>query len=199
VEVFEDEDERADLRATQRHGSDGIEDSGPARGRVDGGNSRIAGVHRQEVADERYVGFEPAHPPHAVLDLGDDLRLAVELLDPEVAPELIDDGQERDRLAERDALALEPGDVLVRLREPAAKLQEQPRLADPRLARHEDHLTPPRPNLAQALAQGGKLAPAPHQGREPPLDGGVQPRATPPRPQHLVGAHRRVALHRLLA
>ena len=43
-----------------------------------------------------------------VLDLGDDLGLAVELLDPEVAPKLIDERQERDRLAERDAASFEP-------------------------------------------------------------------------------------------
>ena len=55
-----------------------------------------------------------------MLDLGDDLGLAVELFDAEVLPELVEQGQVRDRLPERDALALEPRDGLARLGELAA-------------------------------------------------------------------------------
>ncbi len=48
------------------------------------GHRGVARVHREQVADVRDVGVQLAHAPHAVLDLGDDLRLAVDLLDREV-------------------------------------------------------------------------------------------------------------------
>ena len=81
----------------------------PSRRRPDRPGRPTAGTARTGCA------LELAHAPHAVLDLGDDLGLAVELLDAEVLPELVDERQERDRLAEGDALALQPGDGLARL------------------------------------------------------------------------------------
>ena len=101
---------------------------------------------------------EPAHPAHAVLDLGDDLGLAVELLDPEVPPELVDDRQERDRLAERDAPPLEPGRSSPRLGQPPPELEEEPRLPDAGLARHEHDLAAPGLHLAEQLEQHVQLA-----------------------------------------
>ena len=65
----------------------------------------VARVDRQEVPHIWNVAVELTHPSHPVLDLGDDLGLAVELLDAEVLAELVDQRQERNRLAERDAAA----------------------------------------------------------------------------------------------
>src|SRR5262249_14509845 len=160
---------------------------------------RVARVHAEQVADIRNVRLEPAHPPHAVLGLGDDFGLAVELLDAEVATQLIHEGQERDRLAERDALPIEPGRVLVLLGELLAELEEQSRLPDAGLARHEDDLPATRPRLAEALAQDLQLVGAPHQGREPTLDRGVETRAPAAGPEDLVSARGRAALDRLFA
>ena len=70
--------------------------------------------------------LQSAEPEHPVLDLGDDLGLAVELVDAEVLSKLIDDGQQRTRLAERDAAALQPRRRLVRRRQPPMELEHEP-------------------------------------------------------------------------
>src|SRR2546425_3852362 len=106
-----------------------------------------------------------------MLDLGDDLGLAVELLDPEVLAELVDQRQERDRLAEGDALPLEPRHGLAPVGEPAAKLEEEARLADARVAGDEDDLAAPGLHLREALVQRRELARPPDQRREAALDG----------------------------
>jgi len=43
-----------------------------------------------------------SHAAHAVLDLGDDLGLAIEFLDVKVQPELLDERQKGDGLTEGD-------------------------------------------------------------------------------------------------
>jgi hypothetical protein len=70
-------------------------------------------------------GMCGSSPPHAVVDLRDDLRLAVELVDPEVLAQLIHDRQQRIRLPEGDTAALQPGRRLVRRRELAPELEQQ--------------------------------------------------------------------------
>src|SRR4030095_7953883 len=123
----------------------------------------------------------------------------VELLDAEVAPELIDDGQERDRPAERDALPLEPGRVLAAPGQRPTDLEEQARLADAGITRDEDDLAAPRLRLTEALTENVQLTLPPHQWRQPPLAGGVETRAPAPWPHDLVSVNRCAALHRLLA
>ena len=98
------------------------------------------------------------------------------------APELVHDRQDRNGLAERDALALKPGRVLTGLGQSPAKLEEQPRFPDAGLARHEHDLPPPRARLPEAFVEDVQFAGPPHQGSEPPFDGGVQARAPAPRP-----------------
>jgi len=71
------------------------------------------------------VGLQLPHAAHAVLDLGDDLRLPVEFLDVEVEPELLDQRQKGDGLAEGDRLSLQPRGVLVALHHGLAELEEQ--------------------------------------------------------------------------
>ena len=66
-----------------------------------------------------------SHPAHAVLDLGDDLGLAVEVLDVEVRPELLDERQKGDGLAERDRLSLQPRGMLVGRHHGPSELEEQ--------------------------------------------------------------------------
>jgi hypothetical protein len=80
-------------------------------------------------------GLQRPHAAHPVLDLGDDLGLTVELLDPEVHPELIDEGEGGDGLAEGDAPALKPRHRLSGLGQCPATLQYEARLADAGLAR----------------------------------------------------------------
>ena len=126
VQVLEHEDDGPNGRSPQRHRAHGVQHPLPPGGRVHPGDSRIARVHGQQVPHVRDIRLELPHAPHAVLDLGDDLGLAVELLDAEVLPELVEQRQERDRLAEGDALALQPRDGLARLGEPPAELEQQP-------------------------------------------------------------------------
>ena len=66
-----------------------------------------------------------SHPAHAVLDLGDDLGLAVEFLDVKVQPQLLDERQEGDGLPERDRLSLQPRGLLVAIHHGATELEEQ--------------------------------------------------------------------------
>jgi hypothetical protein len=89
------------------------------------------------------VGFELAQAAHAVLNLGDNLRFPVKLLNAKGLAQLIDEGQERDRLAERDTPAFEPRDVLPSLLQCAAQLQQQARFADPGFACDQRYLTAP--------------------------------------------------------
>src|SRR3989441_7555977 len=129
-----------------------------------------------------------------MLDLGDDLGLAVELLDPEVLAELVDQRQERDRLAEGDALPLEPRHGLVRIGEPATELEEEARLADARIAGDEDDLAATGLHLGEAVVQGRDLALSADERREPALDSDFEPRAALAWPEHLERAARRVTL-----
>ena len=118
--------------------------------------------------------LELAHPAHAVLDLGDDLGLAIELFDPEVAPQLFGQWQEGDRLAERDALSLEPGDVLAGLGQRASEFQEQPRLSDPGIAHEGHHLAAAVLDLGETVEQRLQLALAADERCEAALGGDVQ-------------------------
>jgi hypothetical protein len=126
VEVLEHEYDRPKGRSPQRQRAHGLQHPLPPGGRVHPGDSGIARVHGQQVPHVRDIRLELPHAPHAVLDLGDDLGLAVELLDAEVLPKLVEERQERDGLAEGDALALQPRDGLARLGHPPAELEEQP-------------------------------------------------------------------------
>src|SRR5262249_33115818 len=140
------------------------------------------------------VRLQLPHPPHGVLDLGDDLGLAVELLDAEAFTELVDQGKKRDGLPEGDALSFEPRHRFPRLGEPAAEFEEQARFADPGVAGDEHDLPPARLGLGEALDERGDLAYPTHEGREPPLDGGVEARATDPRAKDFPGTDRRMPL-----
>ena len=81
------------------------------------------------------VRVEGAHAAHPVLDLGNDLRLAVRLVNPKVGPQLLHHGQERDRLSEGQALALQPGDRFPGGGQGTTAFQHQARLANTGLAR----------------------------------------------------------------
>ena len=199
MQVLEGEHERADPCAGERQGANGLEDARAAGRGVDTCDARVARIYAQEIAQIRDVRVEPTHAPHAVLDLGDDLWLAVELLDAEVASELVDEGQERDRLTERDALALEPGRVLAGPDQRPAELEKQSRLADASVAGDEDDLPAPRLCFTEALTENVQLTLPSHQRREPPLDRGVETRAPASWAQDLVSVNRCAALHRLLA
>jgi hypothetical protein len=175
-------------------GADGVEDALAPRCCVHRADGRIARVHRHEVADVGDVRVQIAHPPHPVLDLRDDLGLAVEFLDAEVFAELVDDGQERDRLAERDAAPLEPRRVLAPLGELATELVDEPRLANPRFARDQYDLAVTGLDLVKELRQRPELARPAHEGGQAALGGDVEPGTAPARAEHLEGRLRRVSL-----
>src|SRR5881397_1749919 len=113
--------------------------------------------------------------------------------------ELVDQRQERDRLAEGDALPLEPRHGLVRIGEPATELEEEARLADARIAGDEDDLAATGLHLGEAVAQSRELALSADERREPALDGDFEPRAALAWPEHLERADRRVTLDQALA
>ncbi len=143
--------------------------------------------------------LESAQPAHPVLHLRDDLGLAVELVDTEVLTELVDDGQERAGLTERDAAALEPRRGLARRREPALELEQEPRLPDARFAGDEHDLPPALPGSSEQLHEGGDLSVSSNEGREAALALDVQPCLAAARPQDLERLDRRVPLHGQLA
>ena len=100
MQILEDEDQRPPCGASEAQRTHGLEDLGPTVRGVHPRQRRVAGIHGEQVADERDVSVQRAEPPHAMLDLGDDLRLAIELLDAEVLPQLVDERPEGDGLAE---------------------------------------------------------------------------------------------------
>ena len=84
MQVLDDEHDGPELRAAQGECAQGREGQTPAVRRVHGGDGCVARVDGEQVPDERHVRLEVSHAAHHRLDLGDDLRLAVELLDAEV-------------------------------------------------------------------------------------------------------------------
>ena len=101
-------------------------------------------------------------------------RLAVHLFDAKILAELIDEGQERDRLAKGDTAPLDPGRRCSGRGQGLAKLQYQPRFTDARFPGDADHLAPPSLDLAEAVEQGGELALAANERGEATLDGHVE-------------------------
>jgi hypothetical protein len=53
----------------------------PTRHTLHGSESRIARVDREQVADGRDIRLQLVYTPHALLDLGNDLRLTVQLVE----------------------------------------------------------------------------------------------------------------------
>jgi hypothetical protein len=123
VKILEHEDQRASRGAAQRHREHGVEAAFSSLGAVHGGDRGITGIDGKQIPHERDVRVETTQPAHAVFDLGDDLRFAVELVDAKVLAKLIHDRQQRARVPERDAPALEPCRRLARRRESASGLE----------------------------------------------------------------------------
>ena len=132
---------------------------------------------------------EGAHAAHAVLDLGNDLRLAVRLLNPKVGPQLIHHGQERDRLPKGQALALQPGHRFPGCSQGATAFQHEARLANAGFTSDGDHLPMARFRLLEQVQQHRQLAVTSDARREPPLGRHLQAGAPPTRPQHGIDAH----------
>src|SRR5262249_45072787 len=122
-----------------------------------------------------------------------------ELLDPEVLAKLVHDRQQRVGLAERDAAALEPRRRLARRRQSPVEFEQQPRLADARLAGDEHDLPAPLANPIEALHERGELLIAPDQRGEAALALDVEPSLPAPGAHDLERMDRRVALYRQLA
>jgi hypothetical protein len=192
VQILEHEHDRPALGAALRDGVQGVEDALPSRGGLHGENRFVSRIDRQEIAQERDVLLDLPHPPRAVLDLGDDLRLAVDLGDSEARPELVDEGEKRNRPAERHAVAFEPHRPLAGLGEAAAKLVNQPRFSDPGVAGEEDDLPPAALRLAEQVLQLRELALAADERGQAALHGHLEAGAAALRSYHLEGAHRRL-------
>src|SRR6266508_1162580 len=91
------------------------------------------------------------HAPHPLLDLGNDLRLAIKLVDLKILPELLNERQKRTCLAKGDAVSLQPGHSFARLRQGPPKLQHQARFAHTGLSSDAHDLPPSGFDLTEAL------------------------------------------------
>jgi hypothetical protein len=85
-----------------------------------------------------------------VLDLADDGRSRVALLDREHAPQQVDERVEGHGASEGEALSREPSRAVADL---TLKFVEEPRLADTRFAHDQDHLALSRLRAAEAILQ----------------------------------------------
>ena len=172
--VLGDQHDGAPSASRGRQALDRGDDAAAALDGIQRGHARVARVHRQEITeqglDARRVLAEEFGP---VVDLGDDLRLGVLVLDAEVALEHLDDRQERRRLAERDAVALDPGG---RLSETPAELEQEPGLSDARVADHEHRLAAPRPRLRPRALEGRQRVVAADERRQAARGPRVEPR-----------------------
>jgi hypothetical protein len=145
------------------------------------------------------VRLQLPHPAHAVLDLGDDLGLAVEFFDTKILAQLIDEGEEGDRLAEGDAAPLQPGHRFSGLSQRPATLQHEPRFADASLPGDEHHLSPPGLGLRKAVEQRGQLALTTDKGGKATFDGHIEAGPAAAGAENFECRRRRPPLHRYLA
>src|SRR5262249_1394874 len=120
----------------------------------------------EQVADERNVLLDLPHPPHAGLDLRYDLGLAVDLFDSEICAQLLDDRQERHRTSEGDAASFDEGGFFTGLGESTAKLVDETRLPDARLAGQENDVSATALRLSEQILELGELALTADQRRE---------------------------------
>src|SRR5262249_29214659 len=131
------------------------------------------------------------------LDLGSDRRVRVGFLDPEPPPHKIDEGMERHRAPEGQAVPFLPPRLAT---DAAAQLEQQARLADTRLADQEHHLSRARAGAREGVEEHAQLTLATHERSEAALRLDLQPRPRLVRAQHLPGGHRlRLALEVNLA
>ena len=73
------------------HGSEALPAS---RHGLYSGEGWVARIDGQEIAHRRDVRLDLSHAAHTVLNLGDDLRLSIKLLDTKILPQLVDEGQD---------------------------------------------------------------------------------------------------------
>ena len=141
-----------------------------------GGGGRLDPEQRQQ----------PLAEPRALGPLGqDELELAtgrcgaVGLQDPGVRLQDLPERPERDPFPVRQAPALAPGDQVRELADGGAQLRHDARLADPRLAHHEDELRRVRgPGLVEHALQDREVDLAPDERRVVrPGEVGADPRA----------------------
>jgi hypothetical protein len=163
VQILDHQHERANARGLDGERAHCLEHLLAPGRRIHRGHRGVAGIDRQQVADERNVRVDRTQVAHTLLDLGDDVRLGVELLDAEVSAQLVEDRQEGDGLAERDALPLEPCDAVAGIDDAPPQLQQQPGLADARLSGQEHDLPAALPHLGEAVEEGGQLTLAPYE------------------------------------
>jgi hypothetical protein len=175
VEVLEDDQEGLILSLAQEQVLDRIQGPLPPLRRVkrlplgilDGGVEK--GQERREDQFERAVqGQQP--PGHLLSDVP--IRVAVG--DPEIALEQIDDGQVAGGLAVGDGTGLEHEPALDAMG--VGELEDQPRLPDAGLPHNGRDLPAALTRLLQCAPELLHLSVPPHEAREPPRCGGLEPR-----------------------
>ena len=143
----------------------------------------------EQLAEERQdvvrTGLELLDTP-AKLFL--DLQGRVPLLDLEAGPEDLEQRQVRCAVAIGRALALEPRDRLTLQRLP--ELEQQPRLADTRLADDTHDLALPGSRALPALAEEAQLPPSTRQGTQPALHADLEAAAPRAPPRDVEDPHR---------
>src|SRR2546427_11659793 len=122
----------------------------------------------------------------SVMDPGDDPLFGVVILDTEVPLEHLDDREERDRLPERDTVALDPRH---RVPDSPPELEEEPRLADARVAEDENGLPAAAPDLRPGARQGLERVVTPDERRQAACRAGVETRDSLERLEELVRGH----------
>ena len=58
---------------------------------IHGGEGGIARIDREQVTNGGDVGLQLPHAPHALLDFGNDLRLAIHLVDLKILPQQLNE------------------------------------------------------------------------------------------------------------
>src|SRR5262249_15942103 len=134
----------------------------PAR-RVHSLDDRITRIYGKQKADKRHVRLQHAEEPHAVLDFGDDLQLAVILFDAEGLAQLVNERQGPDELAKGNALPFEERQVPAILVESAPELVQKPRVAYAGLACHVHDLAAAGFHVVKAIQQHAQFTLAAHE------------------------------------
>lgn len=166
LEVLDHEDDRAALGAVQPHLPERLEGSGLDGAGTQGGERLRALLHPEEVKQvgRRLLGRHPQRL-EPLAHLRGDRRGRVQVRDPEVLPEDVEDGEVRDRAPVRLAAPLEIGDPEVE--QGAPELEDQTRLPDAGLAEDAHRLAVSLQREREAALEELQLVAASGEGGRP--------------------------------
>ena len=189
VQVLQRQNERTIAGRRDGQHADRLEGPPALRLRIEVAKGLVLARQLKQLAEERQdvvrTGLQLLHTP-AKLFL--DLQRRVPLLDLETGPEDLEERQVGCAVAIGRALALEPRDRLTLQRLP--ELEQQPRLADTRLADDTHDLALPGSRALPALAEEAQLPPSTRQGTQPALHADLEAAAPRAPPRDVEDPHR---------